>query len=231
MKDVTIFTDGASRGNPGCGGWGVIISDSKTVIELGGREDLTTNNRMEMQAVISALKYITEQKTESATIYADSAYVINGATKWVAGWKKNGWQTITKKEVKNVDLWSDLAAFTDNVKIEWIRISGHTGIPANERVDMIATTFADKKPTKLFNGSLEAYGINLTDIKISKEKKYKKTNSKQKAYSYISLVGEKIETHKTWTECEKRVRGVSGARFKKAISKYEEKEIIDQFQN
>jgi len=229
MKIFTIFTDGASRGNPGAGGWGTIVSDGERVVEIGGREDVTTNNRMEMQAVIGALQHIKEQKISSAVIYADSAYVINGATKWIAGWQKNGWQTAIKEEVKNADLWSELAILIKDIDIEWMRISGHSGIPANERVDVIATSFADKKPAKLFSGSFESYSIDLTDVEISKEKKYKKTNSKQKAYSYISLVDGKIETHATWVECEKRVKGKSGARFKKAVSQYEEEEIISDF--
>ncbi len=231
MKEIVIFTDGASRGNPGPGGWGVILSDGEKLIELGGRENNTTNNRMEMQGVIEALSYSESKGYKNLKIYTDSAYVINGASKWLSGWENNNWQTKTKEPVKNADLWKKISRLINSFDIEWMQVSGHSGIPANERVDVIATSYADKTPEKLFSGLASDYDIDLTDVEVSKEKKYKKTNSKQKAYSYVSLVDGKIMTHKTWSECEARIKGVSKAKFKKAISKYEEEEIIKEYEN
>ncbi len=237
---TTIFTDGASRGNPGPGGWGsVIILDkikSCDVVELGGREDRTTNNRMELQACIQALEYITSENINSlVTVYSDSSYVINGITKWVHGWKNNNWQTKTKEPVMNQDLWIKLYELCNIVKhISWKYVGGHVGIAGNERCDVIATSFADKKSIELYKGLLSGYSlpdirnIRFDEQKVS-EKSQKSSRSSAKAYSYISFVNNQIEIHRTWAECEKRVKGASGAKFKKALSLQEEKEIVAAF--
>jgi ribonuclease HI len=237
MKYI-IFTDGSSRGNPGKGGWGAIVatgdnqvksqkSKVESVREIGGREDDTTNNRMEMTAVIEALK--TVQDDAPIKIFTDSAYLINGITKWVWAWQKNNWQTKTKDDVLNVDLWQELVKVSAGKKIEWNRISGHSGVPANERCDVIATTYADGSPVSLFHGLKSEYNIDLS-VTVGTEKAIKsKSNKKAVAYSYVSKVDGVIKTHKTWAECEARVKGVSGARFKKAISKEDEENIIEEF--
>src|SRR5690606_23364939 len=109
-----IFSDGASRGNPGPGGYGVIVVLGDTVTELGGWEDRTTNNRMELRGVIAGLSlYVQKQTKENVTIYTDSSYVINGITKWVSGWQKNGWKTKTKADVFNRDLWEELVPLVE----------------------------------------------------------------------------------------------------------------------
>ncbi len=232
----TIFTDGASRGNPGPGGWGAIVVLDDTVTEIGGREDGTTNNRMEIQAAVEALKVVPEGAV--GKLFTDSAYLLNGATKWIFGWQKNNWRTTTKKDVLNRDIWEDLAEAMEGKKIEWHRLSGHSGIPANERCDRIATACADKTPIQLFHGSTENYrvnivaGISITDDGKVLSKKSKSSGSKKSsgpAYSYVSMVNGKLMTHKTWAECEKRVKGVSGARYKKASSFENEQEIIAEF--
>lgn len=221
---ITIFTDGSSRGNPGPGGWGAIILSDDRAFEIGGREDETTNNRMEMTAVISALNAV--GRDEEITLYTDSAYVLNGATRWVKGWEKNNWKTSTKDDVLNKDLWQEMVEATVHKNINWQLIKGHSGTAGNERCDVIATSFADNDPVILYNGSRERYGV---DVKISETVSDKKYKSKSKAYSYVSMVDGVVQTHKTWDECKARVNGVSGARFKKSVSPSDEEEIIKEF--
>lgn len=222
-----VFTDGSSRGNPGPGGWGAIILNDDTVIELGGREESTTNNRMELTAVISSLENISKEK--EITLYTDSAYVVNGITRWVKGWAKNNWKTSTKEDVLNKDLWERLVEVTNHKVIDWKLIRGHSGTEGNERCDVIATSFADQNPVILYNGSRNRYGVSISIKENSGEKS--KTKSKSKAYSYVSMVEGKIQTHKTWDECKMRVNGVSGAKYKKSISPENEEEIIREFSN
>jgi ribonuclease HI len=221
---ITIFTDGAARGNPGPGGWGAIVVGEETVVEIGGREDHTTNNRMELLAVISALESFPRE--HEVTIYTDSAYVLNGSTRWIHGWQKNDWKTSQKEEVINRDLWERMIEATSHKIIKWQLLKGHSGIPANERCDVIATSYADKNPIVLYNGSRERYGVSLST---GATKEGSKSKSRSKAYSYISEVGGVVEVHKTWEECKVRVHGVPKARFKKSTSPAEEEEIVKQF--
>ncbi len=221
---ITIFTDGSSRGNPGPGGWGSILATEDTAIEIGGREDNTTNNRMELTAVISALEKAVHEK--EATIFTDSAYVVNGITRWVKGWEANGWKTSQKEDVLNKDLWQKLIPLTVHRIINWKLIKGHSGSPGNERCDVIATSFADGSPVVLYNGSRERYGVNISEIKQADPSA--KSKSKSKAYSYVSLVDGEIKIHKTWEECKARVNGVN-AKYKKSISPADEAEIIKEF--
>ncbi len=219
-----IFTDGSARGNPGPGGWGAIILNDDSVTELGGREDHTTNNRMELTAVLSALVSVPHE--HDITLYTDSAYVLNGATRWVKGWEKNDWKTSTKDDVVNRDLWEEMIEATAHRVISWKLIKGHAGTPANERCDVIATSFADKNPAVLYSGSRERYGV---DIAIApKSSSTSKSKSKSKAYSYVSLVDGEIKVHKTWEECKARVHGVN-AKYKKSTSPENEEEIIREF--
>lgn len=224
---ITIFTDGSSRGNPGPGGWGAIISTEHTVKELGGREDMTTNNRMELSAAIYALKAIPEAK--KVTLYTDSSYMINGITKWVFGWQRNSWLTATKQKVLNDDLWKQLIEVSRGKEIAWTYVAGHSGIPANERCDVIATAFADKDEIELYEGVKAAYTIDVTNLSGNLIGEKKKSTRKGKAYSYLSMVDGVIETHTTWEACEKRVKGVKAAKFKKALSAQEEQSIISEW--
>ncbi len=239
-KRITIFTDGASKGNPGPGGWGAVIifGEKNDVTELGGGEKNTTNNRMELTGAIEALAYVStksEAKNYSVILHTDSSYVINGITKWVKGWQLRSWKTSQKEDVLNQDLWKKLAAVIDehNLRVEWKYVGGHVGIAGNERVDEIATTFAEGRKPDLYHGTLSSYGIDVLNISHNSVKSAAKSGSsarsKMKAYSYVSMVGGKIETHKTWTECEARVKGKSGAKFKKAVSSAEEQEIINSW--
>lgn len=245
VKHVILFTDGSSRGNPGPGGWGAVMvyPDSHGVLrvdELGGREDVTTNNRMEISAVAEGLMHIDgfyENLDDIRFIvYIDSAYVVNGATKWIHGWRKSNWISSTKEPVKNKDLWEELAIAIEGKNIEWRLVPGHAGVPGNERCDIIATTFADNNPAELYKGSLSKYSItDILDVMnsdhrdIPKNPNKKSSGSKVKAYSYVSSIDGDIKTHATWAECEARVKGKSGARFKKSTSSENEAEIISEF--
>ena len=134
--ELTIYTDGSSLGNPGPGGWGAIIMDSKDVVELGGREAETTNNRMELTAAIEALNALKEPCRVELT--TDSQYVKGGITGWINGWKKNGWKTANKKPVKNVELWQALEEAVARHDVHWHWIKGHAGHPENEKADELA---------------------------------------------------------------------------------------------
>ena len=142
MKRVDIFTDGACKGNPGPGGWGVLLRMGRHEKEMAGAEAQTTNNRMEMTAVIRALNALIEPC--EVTIHTDSRYVIDGMTKWIDGWKKRGWVNASKQPVKNADLWHDLIEATKRHKVSWEWVRGHSGHPENERVDRLASDAADE---------------------------------------------------------------------------------------
>ena len=134
---VEIFTDGACSGNPGIGGWGVILRYKETEKELSGSELETTNNRMELTAVIMALSAL--NKSCNISLYTDSQYVMKGITEWLDNWKKNGWKTSNKKQaVKNVDLWQQLDELVQKHEIRWIWVKGHNGHAENERCDALA---------------------------------------------------------------------------------------------
>ena len=141
MKQVTIYTDGACSGNPGPGGWGVILRYKGTEKELSGGAPETTNNRMELTAVIEALKAL--KRECDVVIHTDSRYVMDGVQQWLPNWKQNGWKTSNKKSpVKNVDLWQELDALLQKHNIRWIWVKGHNGHEENERVDKLARDFA-----------------------------------------------------------------------------------------
>lgn len=138
MNKVIIYTDGACKGNPGPGGWGVLLKAEGVERELFGGEDLTTNNRMELMAVIEALRAL--KRPCDVTLFLDSEYVRKGITEWVKGWKARGWKTASKQPVKNVDLWQILDDLVTNSPhhIEWQWVKGHAGDPGNERADALA---------------------------------------------------------------------------------------------
>ena len=133
---VQIYTDGACSGNPGPGGWGALLRWKGTDKEMSGGERETTNNRMEMMAAISALESL--KRTVPVDLYTDSTYVRDGITKWLPGWKSNGWKTAAKKPVKNQDLWLRLEAAMRDHEIKWHWVKGHAGHPENERADELA---------------------------------------------------------------------------------------------
>lgn len=234
MKDkITIFCDGASKGNPGPGAFASIIVSNGNVTELGGFEKETTNNRMELSAAISGLKFL--DTNLEIDVYTDSRYLINGITKWIFAWQKNNWQTKTKEDVLNKDLWQDLVFLVKNKKIKWHYVGGHIGIAGNERCDEIASLLASGEEVDLYDGTLSDYEIDILNLdhdkikKSAKQSQSKKSNSKTKAYSYLSLVNGVLHKDKTWAECEKRVKGTKGAKYKKSISAEDEAEIIKEW--
>ena len=141
MKQLEIFTDGACKGNPGPGGWGAVIRYGKHEKEISGGDPDTTNNRMELSATIQALKILIEPC--EVKLHTDSRYVIDGITKWIHGWQRNGWKNGSKQPVSNIDLWHDLIEATARHQVEWIWVKGHNGHPENERADRLASDAAE----------------------------------------------------------------------------------------
>lgn len=229
---VVIFADGASSGNPGPGGWGSIIAtpDGK-VVELGGGDPQTTNNRMELMATIKALE-APESQGQPVSLYTDSVYVIRGITQWIWGWRKNGWKTADGKDVTNQELWKRLSAALatrdKSAKVDWHFVRGHSGIPGNERVDQIAVAYSKGQSIRLFRGPLLEYTIAIHDIPAdtSLPEMRPRTEEKARPLSYLSLVGATAMRHPDWASCERRVKGVSGAKFKKVMNAEEETQVL-----
>jgi len=136
MTEVVIHTDGACSGNPGPGGWGVVLQCQDKEKEMYGGDSRTTNNRMELMAAIQALEAL--QRPAKVSLYTDSTYLLNGITKWIQGWQRNGWLTSAKKPVKNEDLWRRLVAAMSRHEVTWLWVKGHAGDPGNERADALA---------------------------------------------------------------------------------------------
>ena len=143
LPEVEIFTDGACKGNPGPGGWGAILRSNGSERELSGGEQLTTNNRMELMAAIEALNAL--KKPCRVQLYTDSNYVRDGITRWIHGWRRNGWKTADRKPVKNAELWQALLDACARHRIDWHWVKGHAGHPENERADALASAEADKR--------------------------------------------------------------------------------------
>lgn len=229
-----LFTDGSSLGNPGPGGWAAILVLARGyVIETGAGEKHTTNNRMELLGVIEGLRRLALESGD-LTIFTDSKYVHKGATEWADGWKRRGWKTMAKTDVENRDLWEDaLVLLADRKKfgkILWKHVPGHSGVAGNERCDEIATGFAREDLPGLYHGELGDYAVDILNIAFDEEKSQKRSEdrarSREKAYSYLSLVGGVAKRHTTWPECEKRVKGKSGVKYKKALSPDDESAIL-----
>jgi ribonuclease HI len=238
-NDIIIYTDGSSLGNPGKGGYGAVIVFQKEnrVIELGDFSSMTTNNKMELTAIIESLTLLEKEKvspTTSIVIHTDSAYAINGITKWIHGWKKKNWITSTKTSVLNADLWKRLDRLNilfSNIIFNHVR--GHVGVFGNEKCDTIATSFAKGESIKLYEGSLTDYDQRILFVEksvSSSEKKQKTVSQKNtgKAHSYVSVIGSVVEIHKTWESCKQRVDG-KNAKFKKVFSDQEEKKLIQEW--
>lgn len=234
LETHLLFTDGSSLGNPGPGGWAaILVLQSGYVVELGAGLTRTTNNRMELTAVIEGLRRVAEESGD-LTIFTDSKYVHKGATEWAQGWKRRGWKTMAKTNVENRDLWEDaLLLLEDRNKfghIAWKHVPGHSGMAGNERCDEIATGYAKNDPPKLFEGELGDYAVDILNIAVdekrSEARSVARAHSRAKAYSYLSLVGGVAKRHLTWGECEGRVKGKSGVKYKKTLSSSDESAVL-----
>jgi ribonuclease HI len=230
-----VFTDGAAKGNPGPGGWGaIVVTPNQHVTELGGGSPHTTNNRMELSGAIAALQHVANQAAPIA-IYTDSTYLIQGITQWVWGWRKRGWKTAEGSDVLNRELWEQLSSLVGaraRGAVNWHWVRGHVGTPGNERADQISVAFALQQPPDLYVGPLDGYTLPILQLPDDTVPPKRTAGSgsvaktKVAAYSYLSVVDGVPMRHVTWAECEQRVKGQSGARFKKATSAADESAIL-----
>lgn len=231
FKDkIVIHTDGACSGNPGPGGWGaIVVLPEGTVQELGDAEPGTTNNKMELQAVIAALRFV-KKRPEKIMVFTDSTYVIRGITQWIWGWMKRGWKNAEGEPVANQDYWQDLSRVVQDIggkQISWHYTRGHSGTSGNERCDAIAVAFSKNQYIPLYKGSLLNYDHNPYDVpEDTSLPEPREKKEKTKAYSYLSVVGGMPMRHSDWPSCERRVKGTSGAKFKKSTSAENEEEIL-----
>ncbi len=232
MMPIVVFADGAAKGNPGPGGWGaIVVTPDGKVTELGGGARHSTNNRMELTAVIEALRHVGAASNPVA-VHTDSVYVIRGIREWIHGWRRRGWRTAQGADVVNRDLWETLAAVADRVgSITWHYVRGHQGIPGNERVDEIANAEAARRRPALYRGPLIRYPVPVLDIPDDTSLPARRTEEsprprRSESYSYVSVVDGRPMRHASWAECERRVKGRSGARFKKAMSPADEAAIL-----
>lgn len=208
------YTDGSCLGNPGPGGWGVHaeLPDGR-VLELGGGETDTTNNRMELRAAIEALRLTAD--SPAVTIITDSAYVQRGVTRWLKLWAANGWRTARGQPVENQPLWRELAARLDD-RVTWQWTRAHVGTAGNERADQIARSFAQAiRPLRQPRRTREPLRPDAA------------LRTPSPGVAYLSLVDGILARHATWADCQARVNGVRGARFKKIRNADEERATID----
>lgn len=200
---IRIITDGACRGNPGPGGWAALIIEGQQVQEIGGFVAHTTNNRMELTAVIEALQHVPAQTP--ILIVCDSSYVIEGATKWIKGWRVRNWMTRDEQPVENRDLWEALDSLLDE-HVSWQQVRGHVGHPENERANQLAQWYA--AGGRGHPPAAPAMPAHVpTAAAMVKGKPF-----------YLSLLEGQVAKHSTWDDCHQRVHGVSGARYKKVHS-------------
>ena len=225
---LMVFTDGACSGNPGPGGWGaILVSPDGKVLELGEWEQSTTNNRMELSAVIASLKTVAAWNGPVA-VYTDSTYVISGITSWVRGWKRKGWLTAEGKPVLNRDLWEKLDALAEarGQGLSWHYVRGHNGSPGNERCDRIAVAFSHHERVDLYRGPLAGYTVPVMDVPADTSLPERgASKARREGGFYLSLVDGKLERHEHWSSCQSRVHGRSNARFKKVFSEAEADEV------
>ncbi len=242
-KKIVIYGDGACSGNPGPGGFGaIVIFPDQTVQELAQHYPQTTNNRMEILAILESFRLVLESNKLSEVteieIFTDSVYLIRGVTQWMFGWKKRGWKTAAQDEVANQDLWVQMDKILNQfkarnalAKINWHFVKGHSGDPGNERCDQLAVAMSKRDEIEVFSGSAGHYHFDVTK---TPEKKplpeiKDRTNEPKKPAWYLSLVNGVYKTHKTWSECEAVVKGRPGVKFKKVTSVDEEEQIKKQW--
>ncbi|MFZ3230529.1 MAG: RNase H family protein [Pseudobdellovibrio sp.] len=242
-NQIYIYGDGACSGNPGPGGYGsIILFPDSTVQELAEGFPQTTNNRMEMSAILESFKLILQSKhlvtLQVIQIFTDSVYLIRGTTQWLHGWKKKGWKNAAGDPVANPDLWMqmDQVLFqfktkNPNLKFEWNFVKGHAGIPGNERCDELAVAMSKRYPIDVYHGKAKDYYFDIYQLpeKVPLPDPKNRESGPKKPAWYLSLVNGIYKTHKTWSECEAVVKGRSGVRFKKVTSDEEEALIKKQW--
>jgi len=232
VREISLFTDGACSGNPGPGGWACIITDFIKVRELSGFEASTTNNRMEIMAVLAGLQAI-KSRDSKVRVYSDSVYVLRGASQWVHSWKKRGWKTSGGSAVLNQDLWEELDQLLRSWDgpITWHYLRGHSGIPANERCDEIAVMASQMTEPDLFTGAIENYPVDLRNLPEDTSLPPLKAYGEKAAapYAYLSNIGGLVVRHSNWASCERRVKGQSHAKFKKVMSADEEANLLESW--
>ncbi len=223
LKSILVYSDGACSGNPGRGGWGtVVVKPEGEILELGGGDLATTNNRMELMGAIRGLEAL-QGIDGDILMLTDSTYVIRGVTQWVWGWKQRDWKTAQGNDVVNRDLWEVITRLTagrrGHGKVTWRYVRGHIGVPGNERVDAIAVAHSKGEKPRLYRGPLIGYSVPVYDLPPAEPlPEMKQQTEKKTPLAYISYVDGKVERHVTWAECERRVKGKSGAKFKKVFS-------------
>jgi ribonuclease HI len=228
---ITAFTDGAASGNPGPAGWGAVMYKQQTtkhkaqstdqsgyVEEIGGPIEDGTNNEAELTAAINVLKEAKNKSAETVTVYTDSSYLIDGATGWVFGWQRNGWKTQSGDSVKNQNLWKQVAHLQADLSVTYTKVSGHAGVPANERADDIATDFAQRLDPDLYAGAADGYGVSLKP----------QTQDIPDGPVYLSCVDGVVKQHASWAECQKRVDG-QDAQYRKVQTKQQKQEVLDEW--
>lgn len=229
-----LYTDGACSGNPGPGGWGFVLVDSaqNKVFEGGGFDPSTTNNRMEMTAVIEGLKSAKMKNIKSLLVLSDSTYVIRGFTQWRHAWKKRGWKTQEGADVSNQDLWQELDQVSYGLKLDWRYVRGHQGTPGNERVDQIAVAYSKRDPIHMYNGiSPDNFLFDVTVLPAGEplpENSWQKPAASKSAF-YVSLVNGVLTRHTDWASCERSVKGQSKALYKKVSSEQELQEVLKKW--
>lgn len=235
-SSVIIYTDGACSGNPGPGGWGAVVCfGPDNIVEMGGGAVPTTNNRMETEAALHALEKVASVGTKSSiAIYTDSTYLIRGITQWVWAWKKKGWRTAEGQPVTNRDIWERLLEVVIQIgrsQISWNYVRGHQGTPGNERCDEIAVAFSQGRTPDLFRGSQAAYHFDVMTPPPPQALPEMKPKSgpAAKPLAYLSNIGGVIERHPDWASCERRVKGRSGAKFKKVMNEAEEQALLREW--
>jgi ribonuclease HI len=224
-QTFTLITDGACMKNPGPGGWGLIfVAPDGHVTEYGGHDPESTNNRMELAGYYKGLQETYRRAKANALtsgvihLIADSKYVLDGAEKYIHGWKRNGWKTSTGGDVKNQDYWEQIdkgyaALKTFNFKFKYELVKGHSGNEGNERADQIAVAFSRGEGITLYDGPLADYPVSIV-------------SGPPFEMVYLCYVDGVLERHKTWDTCQKRVSGKPGARYKKVKNPLEEVETL-----
>ena len=229
---ILIYTDGACSGNPGPGGWAAIILDSKSrVQEIGGFSQETTNNRMELSAVIEALRSV-EVQPGPDEVYTDSAYLISGVTRWLERWRRQCWARADGTKILNRDLWEELDALARGRAdgVSWHYVRGHAGHAANSRCDEIAVAFSRGEAPTLYDGPASGYGVDLTlpNPEPLAKPGAGRSRSRRKSGWYLSFLDGRLERHETWAGCRARVLG-KPAVFKKISTREEEIAVLKKW--